>query len=238
MASLSLVGSTEKLSDDIESLAFSQDGGSLAAGLNNGVVVVCTRDTGWSWRSWQAQPVGRAVRAVALSPSGEHLVSAGDDEVARLWLARTQQSLGTFAGHLGLIWDACFSADGQMLLTASRDATARLWHVASRNEMFVLSGHLDQVRKVAFSPDGRQLMTASRDMTARIWDSTTGEALLSVRHRGAIEDARYFPDGSRIVTASYEGSVQVHPVAFCAIRDLASAMFAASTASAVSTPAP
>lgn len=221
VASLSRVVSMEEFSDDIERLAFSRDGSSLAAGLNDGVVVVCNRDTGWTPKSWQAHAKGKAVRAVALSHSGEQIVSAGDDEIGRLWLARTQQSLGTFDGHLGLIWDACFSPDGKVLLTASRDATARLWDVASRNEMFVLSGHLDQVRNVAFSPDGRQVMTASRDMTARIWDSATGEALITVTHRGAIEDARYFLDGSRIVTASYDGGVQVNPVSFNGIKTAA-----------------
>ncbi len=218
VASLSRVVSMQEFSDDIERLAFSRDGSSLAAGLNDGVVVVCNRDTGWTPKSWQAHAKGKAVRAVALSHSGDQIVSVGDDEIGRLWLARTQQSLGTFDGHLGLIWDACFSPDGKVLLTASRDATARLWDVASRNEMFVLSGHLDQVRNVAFSPDGRQVMTASRDMTARIWDSATGDALMTVTHRGAIEDARYFLDGSRIVTASYDGGVQVHPVSFNGIK--------------------
>ena len=227
VASLSRIVSMEEFSDDIQCLCFSRDGSSFAAGLNNGVVVVCNHDTGWSPKSWQAHPKETAVRAVALSPSGEHIVSAGDDEVGRLWLARTQQSLGTFDGHLGLIWDACFSADGRMLLTASRDATARLWDVASREEVFVLSGHLDQVRKVAFSPDGAQIMTAARDMTARIWDSATGDPLMTVTHRGAIEDARYFLDGSRIVTASYDGGVQVHPVAFKEMKAAALAMIEA-----------
>jgi WD40 repeat protein len=66
----------------------------------------------------------------------------------------------------------------------------------------VLKGHRDRVASVAFSSDGARLVTASRDHDARIWDATTGRFVrLLEGHFGAVNDARFSPDGRWIVTA-------------------------------------
>src|SRR5690349_8257557 len=58
----------------------------------------------------QVGHVGR-VQSVAFAPNGKQILTAGDDQTARLWDAQTGMELLTFAGHTGLVWEVKFSPD-------------------------------------------------------------------------------------------------------------------------------
>ena len=57
------------------------------------------------------------------------MVTASDDNTARLWDAASGQPLATLSGHQGWVNHAAFSSDGTRVVTASDDKTARLWRV-------------------------------------------------------------------------------------------------------------
>ena len=59
-----------------------------------------------------------------------------------------------------------------------------------------------------------RIATGSEDNSARLWDASDGQTLATFLHRGAVVDARFFPDGAYVVTASYVGGVQVNPASF------------------------
>ena len=79
----------------------------------------------------------------------------------------------------------------------------------------------------SFSPDGAQIVSAAYDSTVRIWDALTGAQLkvldLSfvnffpypslfaalVDYQGLVFFASFSPDGSRIVTASADGTIRI-----------------------------
>jgi WD40 repeat protein len=60
----------------------------------------------------------------------------------------------------------------------------------------------------AFSPDGQRIVT-SDDRSARIWDARTNHLLFTLPHGDTVYDARYSSDGTRLVTASGDGSVRI-----------------------------
>jgi hypothetical protein len=111
------------------------------------------------------------VYSAAYSPDGTQIVTASDDQTARIWDAATGQEVRTLSGHTDPVLSAAYSQDGTQIVTASDDQTARIWDAATGQEVRTLSGHTDGVYSAAYSQDGTQIVTASGDNTARIWDA-------------------------------------------------------------------
>ena len=109
-------------------------------------------------------------------------------------------------GHGGSVEDVRYSPDGKRVVTASYDRTARVWDAATGAAIAVLRGHTGRVEAAAFSPDGVRVVTAGADATARVWDASTGAELLVLTGSGPLYEARYAPDGSRILAMDTSGA--------------------------------
>jgi hypothetical protein len=151
------------------------------------------------------------VTAVAFSPDGKRLATAGADHTAKVWDAESGKELLTLCGHSDKVSSVAFSPDGKRLVTASEDHTAKVWDAESGKELMSLRGHSDKVSGVAFSPDGKRLATASEDHTAKVWDAESGKELMSLRGQSGIVNAVAFsPDGKHLATAGFDTTVQVY----------------------------
>jgi len=155
----------------------------------------------------------KPIRAVAYSPDGARLATAGDDRKGRVWDAASGQLLLTLSGHGDRIWGVAFSLDGKRLATASLDKTARVWDATTGKELRTLSGHLDMVLGIAFSPDGKQIATASADKTVKVWDAVSGKELRTLSgHSDMVYGVAFSPDGKRLATASADQTAKVWDV--------------------------
>jgi WD40 repeat protein len=77
-----------------------------------------------------------------LSPDGKYLLTASEDQTARLWDVQTGVELRRFVGHKGTVLTAIFSPDGRYVLTGSGDRTARLWYTSLDDTVKMLCGRL------------------------------------------------------------------------------------------------
>ena len=112
------------------------------------------------------------VFAVAFSPGGNMLASAGGDGTVRLWnlaTGRTVKILHASARHG--VYGVAFSPDGKLLASAGGDGTVRLWNTATRQPVGapLPASAQNGVRVVAFSPDGKLLASVGGDGTVRLW---------------------------------------------------------------------
>jgi dipeptidyl aminopeptidase/acylaminoacyl peptidase len=111
------------------------------------------------------------VNSVQFSPDGQRVVTASDDNTARVWDATSGKPIGEPMEHEKPVRSAQFSPDGQRVVTASNDNTARVWDATSGKLIGEPMEHKGQVNSAQFSPDGQRVVTASTDNTARVWDA-------------------------------------------------------------------
>ncbi|GMV99942.1 MAG: hypothetical protein AMXMBFR84_10810 [Candidatus Hydrogenedentota bacterium] len=148
--------------------------------------------------------------SASFSPDGSRIVTASNDNTAKVWDSITGAEVLTLTGHRFGVNSASFSPDGSRIVTASDDSTAKVWDATTGAEVLTLTGHGKAVYGVSFRPDGARVVTASSDLTAKVWDVTTGAEVLTLTgHREMVYSVSFSPDGVRIVTASYDNTAKV-----------------------------
>jgi WD40 repeat protein len=113
----------------------------------------------------------RDVYALAFSPDGKILASAGFDRRIQLWDVATHRPLGSpWTGHRGYIFDLAFHPGGTLLAAGGQDGRVLLWKPMSHQLVGkpIISG-CGSVLNVAFSSDGRTLVAGGGNCIT-LWD--------------------------------------------------------------------
>ncbi|MCL4821608.1 MAG: protein kinase [Vicinamibacteria bacterium] len=152
---------------------------------------------------------GGPVAALAFTLEGQKLLSAGWDQVVRVWDVADGRPLATLQGHDGYVVALALAHDGRRLATGSLDTTARLWRIDGHGER-TLAGHEGAVAAVAWSPDARVVATGGWDETVRLWDAETGAGLgVLAEHRGNVNAVAISPAGLALASAGADAKVRL-----------------------------
>ena len=79
------------------------------------------------------------VQALAFSPDGRTLLSAGRDRVLRLWDTETGALVQTMTGHTDEVFAAVFHPNGKRIASGGRDRVVRIWDAERGEELVRLS---------------------------------------------------------------------------------------------------
>jgi WD40 repeat protein len=120
--------------------------------------------------------------AVAVSPDGTRIATAGSDGTARIWDAVTGTQRATLSGHHGEVTAIAFSSDGAAVVTAGHDDTARTWDAATGAQRLTLSGRVGRPGSIACFPDGAVAIAGWWGI--QVWDAATGRERLTRKEIG------------------------------------------------------
>jgi WD40 repeat protein len=196
------------------------------AGAAEQVLDDCDRDLcEWEWHylrrlfrvrqlaTLDGHPGG--VLAVAFSPDGARVASAGADGLVKVWDRRSLQGALTLRGHRGPVTAVAFSPDGRRLASGDTAGTIRVWGLAGGGVVAWWRGHPAGVTGLAFDSSGRHLAsTGGREELPqgelKLWGATTGEALAGqTQLLSPLAAVAFSPDGRRLATAGNDGHVIV-----------------------------
>jgi glucose repression regulatory protein TUP1 len=177
----------------ITSVCFSHNGKYLATGSSDGVIYVSVFskhcrgspvdlilqiweiDTKYVRNAFKGHT--HWIGSLRFSPNGRLLVSASDDNTARLWNMRDGAAMFLIEDKLEPTFlnnpyytSAAFSPDGRYVAASHRDGIVRIWNARTGQLMRKLKVHINPVDDIAFMPDGKGLVSGGSDMTLMYWD--------------------------------------------------------------------
>lgn len=124
------------------------------------------------------------IRSIQFHPSGDYLISGGDNPYVRIFNITTFQayiSKDVENQHTMPINQVRYNNDGRQYATCSKDGSIKYWDGISNSCIrTIANAHKgEQVSSVEFSKDSKYLLTGGRDSTAKIWDVSTGIEVFS-----------------------------------------------------------
>jgi WD40 repeat protein len=154
---------------------------------------------------------GNEILAVAFSPDGKWLATAGRDRSVKIWDMGNGHELLAYPGHDHYVRAVAFSPDGKWIASAGGDKDVRLWEPQTGKDIRILKGSGNYVTAMAVSPDGKYLFASCDDRSLQIYDANSGEVKRSVDFKlfGGLRGLAFSPDGTRLGTGAEVGQVRL-----------------------------
>lgn len=193
----------------VNSLAFSPDGATLAAGVclyREEALSLCSQNEIDFWQVASGKPLAQlptqhsnTILSLAYSADGRILASGGGDAAIYLYDIESGNTLGLpLIGLGGPVTSLAFSPDGSKLASGSSKSMLALWNVDSAQLIGdPIAGMKSAITALAFSPDGKILVSGT-DEGELAWWSQNGWLDLAckytLRNLSQVEWAQFFKD--------------------------------------------
>lgn len=191
--------------------AFSPDGGRVAVCVRSGdayVVDLAATPAAFKHLAHDAAAVYDTIREVAFSPDGATVLTRSQ-RASAVWDAATGELVGRRTNRIGIQLTR-FSPSGRLVLGAANFNSGEVWAPARPDAPPLLLVHGGEVWGIAADRAEGRVVTASFDRTARVWDLATGKPVSRpLRHDQGVSDADFSPDGTLVLTGSWDGTMRL-----------------------------
>ncbi len=161
--------------------------GATVAGLHGGTIEIWDGPTGEHRLSIMANSSvsddgGRPAElrhsfdALAITPDGRTLATAGDQDIVRLWDGTNGHELARFEAINRDAVGVAFGPGARSLVAVGSWGTTQVWDLPAGTLRIKSVGHTGPVSRVASASDGRTLTSAS-DEAVCVWEVETGALL-------------------------------------------------------------
>jgi WD40 repeat protein len=143
------------------------------------------------------------VFAVAWSPDGTRLASAGRDRRVQVWDVETGEPVCLYEGHTEAVYALAWSPDSAFLASAGRDKQVAVWDAETGEVSFSYYGHAQPVYTLAWSPDGTRIASGGADKLVQVWDAGSADLIWSPPQPGgaAVYAIAWSPQGRHLAIA-------------------------------------
>ncbi len=202
--------------DHWTSCAVSGDSNWVALGTEKGNVVVCMINRLAPAQSWNAHT--QEVLDLKFAASGDTLVSASKDKLAKAWDPASGRLLATYRGHEGPVRWIQISPDSSLVLTTGLDNVARLYHRTTGQLVFAKTHYIGRKGTSAITlmcalfvgPSGECVLCASEGGLMEVFDRASGAKLRELKgHSASVREIRESRDLTKVATASEDNSIKM-----------------------------
>src|SRR6266704_1036974 len=173
------------------------------------------------------------VFAVAWAPDGDAIASGSRDRTVQVWHPLTGTPITIYRKHSHSLLAVAWSPDGRHIASGCTAGSVRVWQAFGDDDIVNYTGHKRFARSVAWSPGGAYIASGGDygDSTVQVWEAVTGKHIYTHTGQYRIFAVNWSPDGpssspsylitsrpervprqgggSRIASASFDGSVQI-----------------------------
>jgi WD40 repeat protein len=158
--------------------------------------------------SWSVGPVNHRV---AISPTGDLVVTGDFDGAVRFWDLADFHELGRKEAHRTEVVGLAFSGDGKLVASGSAYGDVIVWNTRSRTAQLKLQSPYGAIYSLAFSDDGRRLILGGNwQQAVQVWEVASGQLIGLLPAHGAMHEAmRFAPQGRQLATINNDGTFQL-----------------------------
>ncbi len=154
---------TEGIAGDVTALVWTKSGDGLwiadSLATRGGFVHRIAWPSRQIAKTWKAHE--DSLYAMALSPDGKWLATAGGDKLARRWDTATDTLAAVYEGHTNHVLSVVFDPASSRLATSGADRELKVWDRDSREQDAALGDKRHVYPALAWSADGKQLAAVS-----------------------------------------------------------------------------
>lgn len=220
---------------DLQPQATIQTGGIVAAAsISADGTILATANTDsniiqlWSLPEGQKlvelTKVGKAITALAFSPSGNTLAAGSSEKIVYLWSdlsAATLSSLTTdetlipvkVKGNIdttALTW----SAQANFMMVSGTSSQGMVVNTETNKVRYYLPGATKNLYATAVSPDGSLIATAGEEGLIRIYNSETKKIIATLAgHTSSVTGLLFTASGNRLVSCGEDGTIRLWSIA-------------------------
>ncbi len=196
--------------DNVFCLAFSPSSDLLASGSRDTTVHIIPVDELSRARSGTCHS---SLRSESEGSEAEILRFAQNDRSEFTGSGHESSSLRPYIyrEHTHALLSLAWSPGGHFIASGDTAGIIHMWEAASGITSSTYRGHTRFVRGIAWSPDGTYIVSGGDygDSTAQVWEAATGRLICKHSSQYRIFAVSWESLGSRIVSCSFDGSVQV-----------------------------
>jgi WD40 repeat protein len=158
------------------------------------------------------------VNEVAYSPDGDYLATASWDGTAKIIDSSGRVIRALPKEKDSFLNDVAFSPDGRLLATAvvtykgSWEGRVRIWDWERGEPVRTITSEVSVAGvpvSVDFDPTGSRILIAGDNGLGVIWDVKSGSRVAVLGGQGGMSEAAFSPDGARVATARWDGTVRL-----------------------------